>query len=312
MKMNISIIGTGGVGGYFGGKLCELQKTNSDIRVSFFARGQHLAVIKQNGLLLKAGDTSTVCVPNIATDNLNEMPQPDIILLCVKSYSLNEVLAGLKDTVKTNTVILPLLNGIDIYERVRGVIKIGVVLPSCVYIGTHIESPGVIAQKGGSAVIMTGKDPLHPDTIDPFKNIFPSAGIDYKWLEDQYPEIWGKYIFIASFGMVTAAYNKTLGEVIASGELSALTRGIMSEIEAIAKAKGINMKPYIIEQAFKKASGFPPATKTSFQRDYEISNKPDERDLFGGTVIRLGMEYNIAAPVTANVYELINKGKSNF
>ena len=310
--MNISIIGTGGVGGYFGGKLCALQKINPDVKVSFFARGQHLDAIKQNGLLLKAADTSTVCMPHLATDNMNEMPQPDILLLCVKSYSLNEVLAGLKDKVKDKTVILPLLNGIDIYERVRGVIKTGIVLPSCVYIGTHIESPGVIAQKGGAAVIMTGKDPLHPDTSDPFKNVFPPAGIDYKWLEDQYPEIWGKYIFIAAFGMVTAAYNKTLGEVTESGELSTITCGIMSEIAAIAKAKGINMKPYIIEEAFKKASGFPPATKTSFQRDYEISNKSDERDLFGGTVIRLGLEYNVATPVAVKVNELINKGKPIF
>jgi 2-dehydropantoate 2-reductase len=159
---------------------------------------------------------------------------------------------------------------------------------------------------------MTGKDPLHPDTLDPFKSIFTPAGIDYKWLEDQYPEIWGKFIFISAFGMVTAAYNKTLGEVLASAELSGITRGIMSEIEAIAKAKGINMKPYIIEEAINKATGFPPATKTSFQRDYEISNKPDERDLFGGTVIRMGMEYNIATPAAAKVYELINTGKPIF
>ena len=80
--------------------------------------------------------------------------------------------------------------------------------------------------------------------------------------------------------MVTAAYNKTLGEVMASVELSGITRGIMSEIAGIAKAKGINLKPSIIEEAFKKAQGFPPETKTSFQRDFEISNKPDERDLF--------------------------------
>ena len=312
MKMNISVIGTGGVGGYFGGKLCALQETNPGIKVSFLARGEHLAAIKQNGLLLRTGGTAAVCKPYLAADNIEEMPQPDIILLCVKSYSLNDVLEKLKLKVNNNTVILPLLNGVDIYERVRNVIKAGIVLPSCVYIGTHIESPGVIAQKGGAAIIMTGKDPLRPDTADPFSNIFPPAGIEYKWLYDQYPEIWGKFIFIAAFGMVTAAYNKTIGEVIASAELSGITRGIMNEIEGIAKAKGINLKPSIIEEAFKKAQGFPPETKTSFQRDFEINNKPDERDLFGGSVIRMGMQYNTATDATAKIYEIINKNKPIF
>ncbi|HPI02947.1 MAG TPA: ketopantoate reductase C-terminal domain-containing protein [Candidatus Goldiibacteriota bacterium] len=86
----------------------------------------------------------------------------------------------------------------------------------------------------------------------------------------------------------------------------------MNEIEGIAKAKGINLKPSIIEEAFKKAQGFPPETKTSFQRDFEISNKPDERDLFGGSVIRMGMQYNTATDATAKIYEIINKNKPIF
>lgn len=103
-----------------------------------------------------------------------------------------------------------------------------------------------------------------------------------------FEEIWEKYIFIAAYGMVTASENKTFGQILEDKELSETVKGIMREIAEIAKKREVNLPATIIEDSFNKAKNFPYETKTSFQRDFEQTDKPNERELFGDTIIRLG------------------------
>lgn len=122
VNMDIGIIGTGGVGGYLGGKLTQLLNDNAGLNIYFIARNKHLEEIKKNGLILDTEDEGEmICRPTLATDNLNELPELDLCLICVKSYDLNNVLMQLKSKVKDTTHVLPLQNGIDIHERVRAV-----------------------------------------------------------------------------------------------------------------------------------------------------------------------------------------------
>ena len=117
--MNIGVIGIGGVGGYFGGKLTQLLKDDKDLKIFFIARTQHLNEIKKNGLILDTEEGITTCIPTLATDDISELPQLDFCLICVKSYDLKNILIQLKPKIADNTMILPLLNGVDIYERVK-------------------------------------------------------------------------------------------------------------------------------------------------------------------------------------------------
>lgn len=306
--MNIGVIGIGGVGGYFGGKLTQLM-SDHDLNISFIARGQHLNEIKNHGLILDTEEGEMICKPTLATDNIKELPTLDFCLICVKSYDLDNVLIQLNEKISQNTIILPLLNGIDICERIRKRIKIGIVLPSCVYVGTHIERPGKVVQKGGNCIIIFGKDPQN-DYFDPkIFELFNEAQIKYKWINEPYIEIWSKFIFIASFGLVAASSNKSIGEVLSSEESSKNIKSIMNEIVNIAIKKGINLPSTIIDDSYEKGKKFPFETKTSFQRDIEITNKPDERDIFGGIIIRLGNELNISTDTTKKIYDIIQKKK---
>ena len=134
------------------------------------------------------------------------------------------------------TIILPLLNGVDIYERIREHLDAGIVLQSCVFIGTHIESPGVIYQKGGTCKISIGADPEFPDfKLDSLINLLNNAGINFELEENVKISIWSKYIFIAAYGLVTASFDKTLGEILENTELSQAVKSIMYEIEMIAR-----------------------------------------------------------------------------
>ncbi|MBN1887520.1 MAG: 2-dehydropantoate 2-reductase [Thermoflexales bacterium] len=306
----IGVIGVGGVGGYFGGKLCRLSAADPDVRVYFVARGAHLAAIQQDGLLLSTHEGESICRPTLATDRLADLPLLDLCLVCVKAYDLAGLLVLLEGVVSAQTLIVPLLNGVDIYERIRVVISSASILPACVYIGTHIERPGKVVQKGGAGEIVLGPDPHRlgcaPQAL---RELFDSSSIKHRWLDDPYPAIWEKFVFIAAFGLVTACFDRTLGQVMDSNELSQHVLGIMREIAELAGKRGVALPETIVEDAFAKGRNFPPETRTSFQRDFAQVGKPDERDLFGGTLVRLGQASGVPVPATRFVYDQLQKLK---
>lgn len=302
--MKICFFGVGGVGGYFGTIIADKYKGQHDIY--FVARGGHKNAICMNGLTLKksGGEQIINVSPTLCTDNIDDLPICDIVFLSVKGYDLANAAKSLNKISNVKTIILPLLNGVDIYKRIREHLNTGIVLPSCVYIGTHIESPGVIFQKGGNCNIFMGKDPMLPDFYpDSLLALLTDCKLDYKWENNIEVPIWSKYMFIAAYGLVTATYEKTLGEILDNPELSKITKAIMYEIELIANRTNVSLSSDIVESSFLKGKQFPYETKTSFQRDVETKGKINEIDLFGGTLMRFSEQYNIPIPNTKYVYD---------
>jgi 2-dehydropantoate 2-reductase len=307
----ICIYGIGGIGGYFGGKIAHTINTSGEKNYEcyFIARGDHLEAIKRNGIKVVSPEQTIVGVPNKVTDDINEMPIPDLFLLCVKSYDLDEVVKSIRSKVKPRTVVVPLLNGADIYDRIRANLNSGIVLPACVFVGTHIQEAGVICQSGGDGKILFGKDPKFTDfNADNVISVFNDMGINYQWNDDPFPAIWSKYIFIASFGLVTVFTGKSLGEIMEDHKAKNKAREIMQEIYNIAKGKGIELPQNIIEESINKANNFPYDTKTSYQRDVEAKGNVNEGDLYGGTIIKEGKSLGIPTPATKLIYsEIQNK-----
>lgn len=300
----VCVFGVGGVGGYFGGKIADLEKSQSARpEVYFIARGEHLKAIKSLGIRVVTPERTIIGLATLATDNPAEVPPPDLFLLCVKSYDLDKAVKAIRSKVDEKTLLMPLLNGADIYQRIRANLDQGIILPASVYVGTHIEKPGVISQKGKEGVILFGKDPRFPE-VKPEKvmDFFDSVGIRFQWNDDPFPAIWSKYIFIAAFALVTVFSGKTLGEILEDGKAKALVRKVMEEIKSIAERKDILLPETIIEESINKACDFPYETKTSYQRDVETKGPVNEGDLFGGTIIREGEALGIPTPVTKSIY----------
>ncbi len=310
--MKIAVIGTGGVGGFFGGKLVQLMnQKGGSMEVYFVARKGHLKEIQDRGLLLKTqGNPDFLCIPTLATDQISVLPDLDLVLICVKSYDLDAVLDQLTPMINARTTILPLLNGVDIYQRIRKKMSGGYVLPACAYLGTHIQQSGVVEQKGGSCTIFLGADPSFPDrSYEPITTLLQAARIQYVWQEDPFVEIWRKYIFIASFGMVTAAEHLTIGEAMESANAAANIKKIMQEIVIIAGRTGVCLPEDIVQISFAKGHEFPHDTKTSFQRDYESPDRKDERELYGRTILRMALEFGVEVPVVHYYSKSLDKGK---
>ena len=306
----VCIYGTGGVGGYFGGRIAEAF-TNpqfKDYRIYFIARGEHLQAIKQHGIVVKTPDRIISARPTRATNDIGEIPSPDLFLLCVKSYDLNQAFAAIKNVANENTIIIPLLNGVDIVERIRIVTDKSIVLPACLYLGTHIESPGVINQNGGNGVIIFGPDRKNPEySGDNVKDFFQKTGLKYEWYDDPLPKIWEKYMFIAAFGLVTALTHESIGTIMKNDEHQNMVRSILEEIYTISRMKNINLQTDIVEKSMNKASNFPDEARTSYQRDIESRNRFNEGDLYGGAIIREGQALGVSTPITEAVYKKIAK-----
>jgi 2-dehydropantoate 2-reductase len=311
MSLNIGIIGVGGVGGYYGGKLCRLIATQ-ETKVYFVARGQHLDEIRSNGLSVRtAKEGDWISWPVLATDNFADLPVLDACLICVKEYDLQNATRQLRPHVSEATAIVPLLNGIDIFERMRNELDVGLIFPACTYIGVHISTPGKIYQMGGDCRVLLGPDPQAP-AFRPhlLLKLFDQSGIQYEWFEDIYPVLWRKYIFISAFSLVMAGFDKTLGQVMETPKLGEIVRAIMGEVAALAGSKGVALPGDIVDATYRHGNDFAYESKTSFQRDFANSDKPDERDIFCGAILRMGKQSGIATPATRELSDLMDQRKS--
>ncbi|MGY0036272.1 ketopantoate reductase family protein [Pedobacter sp. NJ-S-72] len=306
-----AIIGLGGVGGYFGFKLAQKYASDNAVNVTFIAREKTYEIVKENGLtLLSAEHEDSIARPHQIFKDVAELGQVDVfVIICVKEYDLENICNQLKDKIKNDTVILPLMNGVDIYERIRKIITNGIVLPSCVYVASHIKEKGVVEHKGNPGKIIVGKDPENKQ-FDPqsIVDLFKDAQIDIEYKEDSFPSIWSKYFFIASFGLVSARYNKSIGQVNEEPELHERALRIMQEIQAIALKKGIHTPENIIDLTFQKAASFPFQTPTSLQLDVQSRKEHTELELFAGAIIAYGDALDIPVLETSAIYNEISEG----
>jgi 2-dehydropantoate 2-reductase len=301
---HLAVFGVGGVGGYFGGRIAAAVANGRDRSwaVHFIARGDHLAHLQERGLTLDASGERIVCRPASAVGALAEAPVPDVVLLCVKGYDLDEAARQIAAHCDAHTAVVPLLNGVDVCERIRGTLTAGYVLSACALVGTHLERPGLVKQVGGDGLLFLGDDPEHPGYVpEPLLHLLDRSGVAYRWFEDSRPAVWEKFLFISAFGLVTATSGMTVGEVLFDESAMRDVTGIMDEVVGIAALEGVDLPEDAIDVALAKARAFPFETRTSLQRDVEAGRR-HEGDMFGGAIARLGERHGLETPSTRRVY----------
>lgn len=312
MKKNktITVIGLGGVGGYFGGMMSyRNNELNLGYSINFVARGNHLDAIKENGLVLNTATKSgLICKPANVTDDLSTLPKSDVIIIAVKSYDLEDVIDRLPVLLKPETIIIPLLNGVDIYERIRNKISGVIILPACVYVAAYIDKPGSVTCQENSGFMILGRDPqqsaFSPEYLLKF---FDETGTRYKWFDNPYPAIWEKYTFVASLALSTAFYREPVGGVMSNPESKSKTKEIMQEIVAIASKMEVDLPDDLVDKLLNRAAGLAYGIKTSYLRDIESKKNRNEGEIFGGTIEKLGKQLGIETPATSKLYKELQR-----
>jgi len=308
--MRAAIVGVGGVGGYYGGRLALRYAGSPEHRIIFIARGAHLKAIQSGGLRLMTVEGDFTAVPALATDSPGDAGPFDLVLFCVKSYGLEEAARRISGNIHDGTVIVPLLNGVNMAERLRAVLPTGIVLGGCVYISTRIEGPGAVRQVGGSCQLIFGPEPgTDAAPFRPVERFLKDAGIPAELVSDIRIPLWTKYIFIDPMAGLTAMLGKAFGEILEDGERKKMLGALMREVAEVAKAQGVALPEDIVPATIAKAGAFPKETKTSFQLDFEKGN-PVELDIFTGYMTAIGKKLGIPVPQHEKVHAaLLDKSR---
>ena len=306
--MKVAVIGIGGIGGYYGGKMAVKYASAEEHQIIFIARGEHLKAIRKQGLRLTTVEGDLTAIPALATDNARDAGLFDLVLVCVKSYGLEEAARQIKDNLHNETVIIPLLNGVNIAERLKAILPKGRILGGCVYISARIESPGVVRQVGGSCQLIFGPERgTDSATFRPIEDFLKNAGIKADLVGDIAIPMWTKYIFIDPLAGLTSMLGKPFGALLDNPVDRAMLEGLMQEVELVARAQGIPFPNDIVAATMAKAASFPATTKTSMLLDIE-NGRPTELDIFMGYMTEVSKRLGISLPLHEKVNsELLKK-----
>ncbi|MBN1855684.1 MAG: 2-dehydropantoate 2-reductase [Dehalococcoidia bacterium] len=302
--MRVAVVGIGGVGGYYGGKLAYAYPQGSGHEVIFFCRGAHLDAIKRSGLKLDSADGEITAVPSLATNSASDIGVVDVVLLCVKGYDLLQTARSVASIIGPETVVIPLGNGVNNDEIVRSALECGDVLNGCVYISTHIEAPGFVQQTGGSRKLFFG--PSEGD-VEPYRVVerfLVGAEIDAELTSDVQEKVWSKFVFIGPVSGVTSLHGVSIGQMLAQPDLKSTLSQMMHEVETVASRKGVCLPPDMVEKALATGASFPFDTKSSMQLDVENGRKAELETMLG-YVVAAGRDLGVETPAHVNIYEAL-------
>jgi len=299
-KVKIVIVGIGGVGGYFGGMLAKKYAGNKTVEIVFVARGQHLSAIKANGLKVLKGDETFIANPHLTTAQFNEIGAADYIIICTKSYGLNQTLDSLKPCITSQTVLLPLLNGVDAHDIISRRFPENTVLKGCAFIISRLKSAGVIENSGNVQRISFGLDSSLTSEVLLLNEICGNAGIEVNCSDKISTAVWEKFIFISPTATATSFYNKTIGEVLLYH--SREVKQLIEEIKSLAQAKGIALSDDITEKTFNTMKSMKYDATSSMHRDY-LDQKPEtEVESLTGYIVREAAKYGLETPGYTHFY----------
>jgi len=219
--MRIAVFGTGGVGGYFGGRLAQAGE-----EVTFIARGAHLQAICEQGLRVESPKGHFTVHPARATSDPDEVGPVDYVLVGVKAWQVPEAARAIAPMVGEGTAVIPLQNGVEAPGQLSAVLGAEHVLGGLCQISALVAGPGLIRHVGIEPYIAFGElEGQGPSTrAERLRAAFERAGVNAEIPKDIQAALWNKYLFIAAFSGVGAVTRAPIGVIRSLPETRALLR----------------------------------------------------------------------------------------
>ncbi|MCD7716363.1 MAG: 2-dehydropantoate 2-reductase [Lachnospiraceae bacterium] len=291
--MKYMIIGAGGTGGILGYKLTEGGKD-----VTLIAREEHLKAMKAQGLTVhQVWNGQTVVLPVKAVSEEEYDEQPDVILVCVKGYSLDSVYPLIRRVAGPDTVVIPILNiygtGGKMQEELPGIL----VTDGCIYVSANVEAPGILKQHGAICRVVFGVRSVeeYRPVLKEIARDFEESGIRGILSDNIRRDALQKFSYVSPIGAVGLYYNCAAGAVQAEGEPREMFKAMILEIVALAEAMGIDFGQDMVDTNLKILADLAPEATTSMQRDI-MAGKQSEIDGLIYQVVRMGKEYGVPVP----------------
>jgi len=295
--MNILIVGSGGVGGYFGGKLAK-----SGLDVTFLVRGKHFEAIKQSGLKVKSINGDFKVYPKVVNDVNNLNTSPDLIILGVKSWQIISVAEQIKPILADNTMVLPLQNGADNADKLLSVLPKQNVIAGLCRIVSKVETPGVINHFAYEPEIVFGElNNNKTYRVKLLKKVFDRAGFKNRISDNIVLDIWRKFLFITTYSGIGALTRQPLGAIINIPFVKQMMVNTAKEIMQVANCKNIEITQNDIDKTMHILENLDYNTTASMQRDI-MENKPSELENFNGYIVKEGLRLKIKTPHNSFIY----------
>jgi 2-dehydropantoate 2-reductase len=296
--MKILVMGTGGIGGYYGARLLE-----SGANVFFVARGPHLRALQTNGLQLKSVNGDFYAPQVQASANPTDAGPVDVVMQCTKSWDLEEAAMMLKPVVHKTTVIIPFQNGIDTIDRLAKHFDRQHLAGGIAYGVVKIAAPGIIDHTSKDVhKLIFGAFPNYPEkTLRNFFELCRKTKFDVVWSESIEVDLWKKFLFICAYSGITSLIRKPIGPIVADADTYDLYKRCMLEVQSIAKAKGILLGNSVVEEWLEFSRALGETATSSMQRDLENGYRL-ELETLNGSASRLGKELNIPTPINDFIY----------
>jgi 2-dehydropantoate 2-reductase len=298
-SMKIGVMGTGGVGGYFGGYLAR-----AGMDIHFLARGKHLQALQEDGLEIVTNNEN-FRVRIHATSEPDDIGPVDLLLFCVKAHDTEQAARYVESMVEEDTVILTLQNGIDNVEKLAQYFGEEKILGGTAYIESTIASPGVIAHSGQPGRIVFGElSGERTERAERVLDLFRKAGIQAEVSDNIQQVLWSKFLFICGVHGVSTLSRSSLGLVLACPETRELLAGVMREVEALARKRGVDLPADAVDQAMALAESYNKRFKPSMLRDLEWHRKT-EIEALNGMVVRMARDLGVPTPYNEVIYAVM-------
>jgi 2-dehydropantoate 2-reductase len=298
--MKIAIMGTGGVGGYFGARLAQ-----AGCDVSFIARGAHLAAIREHGLKVESPLGNIHLSPVRITDDPRTLAPVDLVLFSVKLWDTETAARSLAPLFGPDTGIVSFQNGVQKDDILRRVFGNGAVMGGVGYIATAIARPGVIKHTGTMQRLVFGEyDGRRSQRAETLLAACRRGGVDVELSADIRREIWEKFVFLVGLSGTTATTRLPIGPVRENPRARAFLLDLMREAVAVGRAHGVALAEDYAEKRLAFCDGLPPDMTSSLYHDLERGNPLEVQWLSGG-VVQLGEQVGVPTPANRSVWDIL-------
>lgn len=297
--MRIAMMGSGGVGGYYGVRLAQAGHD-----VVFVARGAHAEAMRRDGLRVESELGAAHLRPvHVIGDPRQDGPGPvDLVLVAVKLWDTEQAARAIQPMVGAATMVLSLQNGIDKDDEIAAVVGRRHVLGGVTYISVTVSAPGVVTHTGRTQRVVLGElDGSRSERAEAVGAALRSVGIDAEVTSDVRRATWEKFVFLAAHSAVTAATRQPIGRVRSHPATRALLEDAMREGMALARAEGVELGDDYLAGRLAFIDTMAPGSRASMAQDLLRGNRL-ELAWLSGAVVRRAARHGLAVPVHRTLY----------
>ena len=306
-KTKILIVGIGGVGGYFGGRLAKAYQNSKDVEICFLARGAHLNQIKKAGLKVVDDEGEFIAFPAIASNEVSDFGKVNYILLCTKTYDLDTTITQLLPCINKETVIIPLQNGVNNRVLIANRLPSNLVTDGCVYLVSRLEEPGVIVKKGQVGSLFFGLANTRDERLDHLQEVLIKAGIQSNLSPDIKTIIWEKFIFLSSIATATTYFDSEIDVILNDSKKLDALKQLITEVSHIALAKKIAIGEHQTKRIIDILKTLPMGATASMHTDFRNGKDKTELESLTGYVVAEGRKEKVSAPTFDQMFNGIKK-----